>query len=137
MKVTLHVSDGPSVHHQEFKTVHTASGICQTGTATCLLAATRWNWFHLMPASKQSSNVYDIYLMLCVQSWTPDDERKDRPKHVEWHSINSKIVHLVGFTVETCSTMLYFQMQYERGWVGGALIVFIAHALSYGYYSVH
>jgi len=28
--------------------------------------------------------------MLCVQSWTPDDERKDRPKHVEWYSINSK-----------------------------------------------
>jgi len=30
---TLHVSDGPSVHHQEFKTVHTATGICQTDTA--------------------------------------------------------------------------------------------------------
>jgi len=25
---TLHVSDGLSVHHQESKTVHTASGIC-------------------------------------------------------------------------------------------------------------
>jgi len=25
---TLHVSDGLSVHHQEFKTVHTATGIC-------------------------------------------------------------------------------------------------------------
>jgi len=24
----LHVSDGLSVHHQEFKTVHTAPGIC-------------------------------------------------------------------------------------------------------------
>ena len=23
-----HVSDGLSVHHQEFKTVHTATGIC-------------------------------------------------------------------------------------------------------------
>jgi len=30
---TLHVSDGLSVHHQEFKTVHTATGICQTDTA--------------------------------------------------------------------------------------------------------
>jgi hypothetical protein len=39
--------------------------------------------------------------MLYVQSWTPDDGRKDRPKHVEWYSINSKIVHLVGFTTET------------------------------------
>jgi len=26
----LHVSDGLSVHHQEFKTVHRASGICHT-----------------------------------------------------------------------------------------------------------
>jgi len=36
---TLHVSDGFTVHHQEFKTVHTATGVCQTGTATCLLAS--------------------------------------------------------------------------------------------------
>ena len=36
---TLHVLDGLSVHHQEFKTVHTATGIGQTDTATCLLAA--------------------------------------------------------------------------------------------------
>ena len=26
----LHVSDGISVHHQELKTAHTASGICQS-----------------------------------------------------------------------------------------------------------
>jgi len=26
----MHVSDGLSVHHQESKTVHTASGICHT-----------------------------------------------------------------------------------------------------------
>ena len=32
--ITLHVSDGLSVHHQEFMTVHTATGICQTDTAT-------------------------------------------------------------------------------------------------------
>jgi len=50
-----------------------------------------------MPASKQSTNLYDIYMMLYVQSWTPDDGRKDRPKHVEWYSINLKIVHLFGF----------------------------------------
>jgi hypothetical protein len=38
---TLHASDGLSVHHQEFKTVHTATGICQTDTEVCLLAGTR------------------------------------------------------------------------------------------------
>jgi len=36
---TVHVSDGLSVHHQAFKTVHTATGICQTDTAVCLLAS--------------------------------------------------------------------------------------------------
>jgi len=41
---TLRVSDGLSIHHQEFKTAHTALGVCQTDTATCLLAAMRWNW---------------------------------------------------------------------------------------------
>jgi hypothetical protein len=51
---------------------------------------------HAAPACKQC----DIYLILYVQSWTPDDERKDRPKHVEWYSINSKNVHIVGFTIE-------------------------------------
>jgi len=30
---TLYVSDGLSVHRQEFKTVHTATGIYQTDTA--------------------------------------------------------------------------------------------------------
>jgi len=32
--ITLHVSDGLCIHHQEFKTVHTASGICHTGYLT-------------------------------------------------------------------------------------------------------
>jgi len=36
---TLHVSDGLSVHHQQFKIVHTATDICQTDTAVCLLAS--------------------------------------------------------------------------------------------------
>jgi len=31
---TLHVSDGLSVHHQESKNVHTATGICRTGSVT-------------------------------------------------------------------------------------------------------
>jgi len=38
---TLHDSNGLSVHHQEFKTVHTATGICQTDTAVCMLAGNR------------------------------------------------------------------------------------------------
>jgi hypothetical protein len=42
---TLHVLDGLSVHHQESKTVHTASGICQTDSADCLLAGTECTIF--------------------------------------------------------------------------------------------
>ena len=32
---TLHVSDALSAHHQEFKTVDIATGVCQTDTAVC------------------------------------------------------------------------------------------------------
>jgi len=39
--------------------------------------------FYLVPASKQSTSLYDIYLMMYVQSWIPDYGQKDRPKHVE------------------------------------------------------
>jgi hypothetical protein len=48
--------------------------------------------FHLVPASKQSTKLYDIrvYLILYVQSWTPDDGWKDVPKYVEWYSVNLK-----------------------------------------------
>jgi len=55
---TLHASDGLSVHHHESKTVYTASGICQTDSADYLLAGMRWNWFHLVPASKQPQNLF-------------------------------------------------------------------------------
>jgi hypothetical protein len=40
---TLHVSDRFSVHHQESSTVNTATGICHTGYADCLLAVSWWN----------------------------------------------------------------------------------------------
>jgi uncharacterized membrane protein len=40
---TPHVSDGLSVHLQKSETVHTASGVCKTDSADCLLAGTRWN----------------------------------------------------------------------------------------------
>jgi len=52
---TLHVSDGLSAHHQELKTVHTATGICQTDTAVCYLASIQ-------------QYLLDIFLLLYVQS---------------------------------------------------------------------
>jgi len=38
---TLHVSDGLSVHHHVFKTVYTATGICQADTAVYFILF--WN----------------------------------------------------------------------------------------------
>ena len=52
---TEHVSDGLSVNHQQFMTVHTATGICQTDTAVCLLAS-------------RLQYLIDICLLLYVQS---------------------------------------------------------------------
>ena len=40
--------------------------------------------YSLQASSQQY--LFDKYLLLCVQSLTPDDGRKDRPKHVEYHS---------------------------------------------------
>jgi len=64
----LHVSGGFSAHHQELKTVHTASGICQA----CLL----------LPLAVSASKL-DIYAMQCVEFWVPDDGRRNRLKHVQ------------------------------------------------------
>ena len=49
---TLRVSDSLFIHHQESKTVPTASGIRHTGPVV----------------AKQPQNLYDIYLMLYVRS---------------------------------------------------------------------
>jgi len=40
-----------------------------------------------------------MYLLLCIQYWTPDDGQKTCPKHVEFYSKNKfeKLVHVVGF----------------------------------------
>jgi hypothetical protein len=63
----LHVSGGFSAHHQELKTVHTASGICQA----CLL----------LPLAVAARKLESF--MLCVQFLAPDDGRRNRLKHVE------------------------------------------------------
>jgi len=36
---TLHVLNGLSIHHDEFKTVHTVTEMCQIDTVICLLAS--------------------------------------------------------------------------------------------------
>ena len=58
---TLHVSDGLSVHHQDSKTVHTASGICHTRTGPVAVAGK-------FPLASRQQKMFDMYLMLYVQS---------------------------------------------------------------------
>jgi hypothetical protein len=48
----LHVSGGFSAHHQELKTVHTASGICQA----CLLLPLSWVSCSLLVHLKENIN---------------------------------------------------------------------------------
>jgi len=44
---------------------------------------------------------HNLYVLLCVQCWTPDDGQRDCLKHVEFHSKNKflKLVHLIGFVI--------------------------------------
>jgi hypothetical protein len=67
----LHFSSGFSAHHQELKSLHAASGICQT-CQTCLL----------LPLAVTAKK-FDKYLMFHVKIRAPDDERKNRSKNVE------------------------------------------------------
>jgi len=58
------------------------------------------NRYCFLLVSKQTAvSVWLLY----VQSWTPDDGRKDRPKHVQCQfkiKYSDTLVHLVGFTRE-------------------------------------
>ena len=85
-----------SVNHQESSIVHTA---IQTGYADCLLAGSGRSV--PIPLASSQHNLYDIYLLLCLQYQTPDDGQRNCPKHVEVYSKNKfeKLVHLIGFIV--------------------------------------
>ena len=53
------------------------------------------------PARKLSANLYDTYILLCVQRKTPDEGQSNCQKHVEFYSKNKfeKLVHLVTFII--------------------------------------
>jgi len=57
--------------------------------------------FFLIPVADSQHNLYDKYLLLCIQYWTPDDGQKTCPKHVDLYSKNKfeKLVQLVGFII--------------------------------------
>jgi len=64
---TLHVLDGLSVHHQESKIVHTASGICQIGSvAACWRERDRTVLAspNLFPLASSQQNLYSLRLLM-------------------------------------------------------------------------
>jgi len=48
-----------------------------------------------------ASSQHNLYVLLCVQSYNPDDGQRNSPKHVESYSRSNfeKLVHLVGFII--------------------------------------
>ena len=67
LKITLHVSDGLSVHRQQFKAIHTASGICHTISLTACQRARSGTTFHLVPASMQSTNLLYVFFWVILR----------------------------------------------------------------------
>ena len=59
----LHVSGGFCAHHQELKTLHAASGICQA----CLLLPLAWVSRSDSPTLAVAASKLDIYQMLRVE----------------------------------------------------------------------
>ena len=71
-----------------------------------ILAGSGWI---LIPLASSQRNLYDIYIVLCIQCWTPDDGQNTCPKHVEFCSKKEKIeklVHFVGFIIRIDQCML-------------------------------
>jgi hypothetical protein len=75
----LHVSGGSSAHHQELKSVHTASGIY------CYFLLSWWSWDCPSPSTiaKGSSNGLTNTWCCMYSFWTPDDGQRNGLKHVE------------------------------------------------------
>ena len=42
----------------------------------------------MIPLANSQQNLYDIYLLLCVQCYIPDDGQRTCPKLVEFYSKN-------------------------------------------------
>jgi hypothetical protein len=116
---TLQVSDGLSVHHQESKTVHTASGICQTDSADCLLAGTR---FYLVPASKQSvESVWLIPDALCtiLDSWWWTERPSETCSVLLQNKINLKTGAYGWFYYRNSNNAVYIYMDPRTLWSKG------------------
>ena len=60
----------------------------------------------LIPLASSQHNLYDIYLLLCVQCWTPGDGQRNCPKHVQFYSRN-KIWEIIA------SRWFYYKINFD------------------------
>jgi hypothetical protein len=71
----------------------------------CCLLASGYEMFHLAgarwnipyPLSIRQQYLFDKCLLLYLHSWTPDGERKDRPKYVKCHSKIKQIWYIGAY----------------------------------------
>jgi len=112
-------------------TVHTAMAyVIQVMRIACEQDQYGTSSLPILLASCQQ-NMYDIYLLLCVQWKTPDDGQRNCLKHVEIYSENKleKLVHLVGFILRTniqigkleAKTIIWWNCAYE------CIVIFKVH----------
>ena len=80
----LHVSGGSSAHHQELRTVYTASGTLSKLYCYLPLSWKRWNYLTKYP-------------MLYKQFWGPDDGRRNPLKHVGHFTEINKLCNVASF----------------------------------------
>jgi len=55
----------------------------------------------MIPLVSIQRNLFDLYLLLCIQYLTPDDGQRYCPKHVESYSKNKfeNLVLILGFII--------------------------------------
>jgi hypothetical protein len=75
-----------------------------------------WTDFLSIVRSQSQHNLYDIYLLLCIQYLTPHDGQKTSSKHLEFYSKNKfeKLVHLVGFIIRIFHDAWSFEHQIQN-----------------------
>ena len=108
---TLHISDSSSVHHHEFSTVHTATGICHTGYADCLRAGSGCSVLILLASCQQTCMAYHC----CVYSVGLLMMDRDTVRNMSYSKNKfEKLVHLVGCIIRVIYTMLYVSVTVHR-----------------------
>jgi len=76
------------------------------------------------PARKLSANLYGIYHCCAYSEKTPDNGRRNCPKHVEFHSENKfeKLVQLIGFIIREVQRIATEKVNYNHGHIHTKLL---------------